>query len=73
MLTKKIWYQLFLKKADLLAEEGIEARLAAADKDAALLAQQDAEELMGIQGDINNFEERTKSVIEITSNQDKPK
>jgi hypothetical protein len=46
--------------------------LAAADKDAALLAQQDAEELMGIQGDINNFEERTKSVIEITSNQDKP-
>ena len=23
--------------------------------------------------DINNFEERTKSVIEITSNQDKPK
>ena len=55
-----------------LAEEGIEARLAAADKDAALLAQQDAEELMGIQGDINNFEERTKSVIEITSNQDKP-
>ena len=62
-----------LEEGRLLAEEGIEARLAAADKDAALLAQQDAEELMGIQGDINNFEERTKSVIEITSNQDKPK
>ncbi|MDB0017224.1 flavodoxin-dependent (E)-4-hydroxy-3-methylbut-2-enyl-diphosphate synthase [Acidimicrobiia bacterium] len=62
-----------LEEGRLLAEEGIEARLAAADKDAALLAQQDAEELMGIQGDINNFAERTKSVIEITSNQDKPK
>jgi len=35
------------------------------------IAQQDAEELMGLQGDINNFEERTKSVVEITSKQDK--
>jgi len=28
---------------------------------------------MGLQGDINNFEERTKSVVEITSKQDKEK
>ena len=61
-----------LEEGKLLAKEGVEARLAAADKDAAILAQQDAEELMGIQGDINNFEERTKAVVEITSKQDKP-
>ena len=62
---------MLFRSGRLLAEEGIEARLAAADKNAAILAQQDADELMGIQGDINNFEERTKSVIEITSNHDK--
>jgi hypothetical protein len=62
-----------LEEGRLLAEEGIEARLAAADKDAAFLARKDAQELMGIQGDINNFEERIKSVVEITSKQDKPK
>ena len=62
-----------VQEGKLLAKEGIEARLAAADKDAARIAQQDAEELMGLQGDINNFEERTKSVVEITSKQDKEK
>ena len=72
VVDEKDMVSALLEEGRLLAEEGIEARLAAADKDAALLAQQDAEELMGIQGDINNFEERTKSVIEITSNQDKP-
>ncbi|MDC3399223.1 flavodoxin-dependent (E)-4-hydroxy-3-methylbut-2-enyl-diphosphate synthase [Acidimicrobiia bacterium] len=73
VVDEKDMVSALLEEGRLLAEEGIEARLAAADKDAALLAQKDAEELMGIQGDINNFEERTKSVIEITSNQDKPK
>ncbi|MDA9844656.1 flavodoxin-dependent (E)-4-hydroxy-3-methylbut-2-enyl-diphosphate synthase [Acidimicrobiia bacterium] len=73
VVDEKDMVSALLEEGRLLAEEGIEARLAAADKDAPLLAQQDAEELMGIQGDINNFEERTKSVIEITSNQDKPK
>ena len=73
VVDEKDMVSALLEEGRLLAEEGIEARLAAADKDAALLAQQDAEELMGIQGDINNFEERTKSVLEITSNQDKPK
>ena len=72
VVDEKDMVSALLEEGRLLAEEGIEARLAAADKNAALLAQQDAEELMGIQGDINNFEERTKSVIEITSNQDKP-
>ena len=73
VVDEKDMVSALLEEGRLLAEEGIEARLAAADKYAALLAQKDAEELMGIQGDINNFEERTKSVIEITSNQDKPK
>ena len=59
-----------LTESRLLAKEGVEARLAAADKDAARLAQEDVNELLNIQGDINNFEERTKSVVEITSKQD---
>ena len=52
------------------AEEGIEARIAAADADAAQIAEDDVKELLNIQGDINNFEQKTKSVIEITTNTD---
>ena len=59
-----------LTESRLLAKEGVEARLAAADKDAARLAQEDVNMLLNIQGDINNFEQRTKSVVEITSKQD---
>ena len=44
--------------------------LAAADKDAAKIAQKDAEALINIQGDINDFKSKVKSVVEITSNQD---
>ena len=73
VVDEKDMVSALLEEGRLLAKEGIEARLAAADKDAAKLAQQDAEELMGIQGDINNFEERTKAVVEITSKQDNPK
>jgi (E)-4-hydroxy-3-methylbut-2-enyl-diphosphate synthase len=73
VVDEKDMVSALLEEGRLLAEEGIEARLAAADKDAAFLARKDAQELMGIQGDINNFEERTKSVVEITSKQDKPK
>jgi hypothetical protein len=54
----------------LIAEEGIDARLAAADADAAQIAEEDVKELLNIQGDINNFEQKTKSVIEITTNKD---
>lgn len=73
VVDEKDMVSALVEEGKLLAKEGIEARLAAADKDAALIAQKDAEELMGIQGDINNFEERTKSVVEITSKQDKEK
>ena len=59
-----------LKEGRLIAEEGIDARLAAADADAAQIAEEDVKELLNIQGDINNFEEKTKSVIEITTNKD---
>ena len=54
----------------LATNEGIEARLAAADKDAAKIAQEDVEALIDIQGDINNFKLKSKSVVEITSNED---
>ena len=59
-----------VKEAELITNEGIEARLAAADKDAAKIAQEDAEALIDIQGDINNFKLKSKSVVEITSNDD---
>ena len=59
-----------LKEGRLIAEEGIEARLAAADTNAAQIAEEDVQALLNIHGDINNFEEKTKSVIEITTNKD---
>jgi (E)-4-hydroxy-3-methylbut-2-enyl-diphosphate synthase len=59
-----------LKEGRLIAEEGIDARLAAADEGAAQIAEEDVKELLNIQGDINNFEQKTKSVIEITTNKD---
>ena len=59
-----------LNEGRLIAEEGIEARLAAADTNAAQIAEEDVQALLNIQGDINNFEEKTKSVIKITTNKD---
>ena len=59
-----------VEEGELITKEGIEARLAAADKDAEKLAQKDAEELINIQGDINDFKSKARSVIEITSKQD---
>ena len=59
-----------LDEARLIVEEGIESRLAAADDNAAELAQKDVEDLLNSQGDVNNFTERKKSVVEITSKQD---
>ncbi len=59
-----------IQEGELLVKEGIDSRLAAADKNAEIIAKKDAEQLLNIQGDINNFIEKTKSVVEITSNQD---
>ena len=59
-----------VEEGRLLVKEGVNARLAAADKNAALIAKEDAESLMEIQGDINNFATKTKSVVEIISKED---
>ena len=59
-----------VEEGELITKEGIEARLAAADKDAEKLAQKDAEELINMQGDINDFKSKARSVLEITSKQD---
>ncbi|MFQ5967758.1 MAG: flavodoxin-dependent (E)-4-hydroxy-3-methylbut-2-enyl-diphosphate synthase, partial [Acidimicrobiia bacterium] len=49
-----------------LTEEGVEARLAAADADAARDAAADASELLQIQGDVNRVAERRAAVSEVT-------
>ena len=59
-----------VKEGELLVKEGVESRLAAADKNAEAIAKKDVEELLNSQGDINEFIKKTKSVVEITSNQD---
>ena len=69
-LVVKVVVNALLEEGRLIAEEGIEARIAAADTDAAQIAEDDVKELLNIQGDINNFEQKTKSVIEITTNTD---
>ena len=70
VVDEKDMVEALLKEGRLIAEEGIEARLAAADTNAAKIAEEDVQALLNIQGDINNFEERTNSVIEITTNKD---
>jgi (E)-4-hydroxy-3-methylbut-2-enyl-diphosphate synthase len=59
-----------VEEGRLLVEEGIDARLAAADKNIAQIAKEDAKSLMELQGDINNLSSRTKSVVEIISKED---
>ncbi|HEU4751020.1 MAG TPA: flavodoxin-dependent (E)-4-hydroxy-3-methylbut-2-enyl-diphosphate synthase [Acidimicrobiia bacterium] len=53
-----------VEEAKRLVEEGVEARLAAADRDAAAIAEADRGELMNIQGDINHVEIKRKAVAE---------
>ena len=59
-----------LSEARLIVEQGIDARLAAADENAADIARKDANALINSQGDINKFLERKKSVVEISANTD---
>ena len=70
VVNEKDMVSSLLDEARLIVEEGIEARLAKADENAAEIAQKDVDDLLSSQGDINNFLERKKSVVEITSNQD---
>ena len=53
-----------VEEAKRLVEEGVEARLAAADKDAAAIAEADRGELINIQGDVNHVEIKRKAVAE---------
>jgi (E)-4-hydroxy-3-methylbut-2-enyl-diphosphate synthase len=56
-----------LEEAKKLVEEGVEARLAAADQFASQLAAQAAQELMAFQGDANQAAERRRAVVEAAS------
>ncbi len=56
-----------LEEARLLAEEGVEARLAAADPNAAQEANEVALELRGIQGDANKASERRAAVADVAT------
>ena len=70
VVNEKEMVDALLSEAKLIIEQGIDARLAAADKNAAEIARKDANDLINSQGDINNFIERKKSVVEISSNTD---
>ena len=70
VVDEKDMVDALVKEGRLIAEEGVDARLAAADTNAAQIAEEDVQALLNVQGDINNFEKKTKSVIEITTNKD---
>ena len=70
VVNEKEMVDALLSEAKLIIEQGIDARLAAADKNAAEIARKDANDLINSQGDINNFLERKKSVVEISANTD---
>ncbi len=70
VVDEKDMVDALVKEGRLIAEEGVDARLAAADTNAAQIAEEDVQALLNVQGDVNNFELKTKSVIEITTNKD---
>ncbi len=70
VVDEKDMVDALVKEGRLIAEEGVDARLAAADTNAAQIAEEDVQALLNFQGDINNFEQKTKSVLEITTNKD---
>ncbi|HJR86082.1 MAG TPA: flavodoxin-dependent (E)-4-hydroxy-3-methylbut-2-enyl-diphosphate synthase [Acidimicrobiia bacterium] len=59
-----------VEEAKRLAEEGIDARLAAADQDAEAIAQAAREELLEIQGDANRVEIKRRAVAEVAAQPD---
>jgi len=59
-----------IAEAKLIAEEGTDARLAAADVDAADIAEETALELRSMQGDANRAQERRASVADVASGSD---
>ena len=59
-----------VEEAKRLVEEGIDARLAAADQDAEAIAQAAREELLEIQGDANRVEIKRRAVAEVAAPSD---
>ena len=59
-----------IAEAKLIAEEGTDARLAAADVNAADIAEETALELRSMQGDANRAQERRASVADVASGSD---
>jgi (E)-4-hydroxy-3-methylbut-2-enyl-diphosphate synthase len=53
-----------VEEAQRIVSEGVEARLAAADKDAAAIAEASRDELLQIQGDANHVEIKRRAVAE---------
>ena len=66
VVDEKDMVDALVKEGRLIAEEGVDARLAAADTNAAQIAEEDVQALLNVQGDINNFEQKTKSVLELS-------
>jgi (E)-4-hydroxy-3-methylbut-2-enyl-diphosphate synthase len=54
-----------LDEARKLVEEGVDARLAAADKDAAAITEAERTQLVEIQGDANRSEERKRRIEKV--------
>jgi (E)-4-hydroxy-3-methylbut-2-enyl-diphosphate synthase len=55
-----------VEEAERIVEEGVEARLAAADADAEAIAAADREELIELRGtDVNHAQERIEKIREI--------
>jgi (E)-4-hydroxy-3-methylbut-2-enyl-diphosphate synthase len=59
-----------VEEAKRLVEEGIDARLAAADQDAEAIAEAAREELLEIQGDANRVEIKRRAVAEVAARPD---
>jgi (E)-4-hydroxy-3-methylbut-2-enyl-diphosphate synthase len=57
-------------EAKLLAEEGVDARLAARDESAARIANEERLELLGVRGDANDAEARRKAVADVVAGGD---
>lgn len=64
VVTENEMVDALLDEAKKLVEEGVEARLAAADETASQLAEQAAADLLAFQGDANQSAERRQAVIE---------
>ena len=56
-----------VEEAKRLVEEGVEARLLAADQDAEAIAAAARDELLEIQGDANRVEIRRRAVAEVAA------